>query len=91
MVLGHPRRRRSGQQPVRLAVVAGSGADAAPYFRVFNPELQADKFDPHNEYVRQNVPEWGTTSYPAPMVDLGETRRAALAAYDQVNAARDAS
>jgi len=68
--------------------VAGSGADAAPYFRVFNPELQAGKFDPHNEYVRQNVPEWGTDAYPAPIVDLGETRRAALAAYDQVKAAR---
>ena len=71
--------------------VAGSGADAAPYFRVFNPELQANKFDPHNEYVRQNVPEWGTDAYPEPIVDLGETRRAALAAYEQVKAARPAS
>ena len=68
--------------------VAGSGADAAPYFRVFNPELQAAKFDPNNEYVRQNVPEWGTAEYPAPLVDLGETRRAALAAFDRVKAAR---
>ena len=64
--------------------VAGSGADAAPYFRIFNPELQAKKFDPRGEYIRQNVPEWGTDAYPAPIVDLAETRRAALAAYDAV-------
>ena len=70
--------------------VAGSGADAVPYFRVFNPDLQADKFDSHNDYVRQNVPEWGTDDYPAPIVDLGETRRAALAAYEDVKAAKAA-
>jgi deoxyribodipyrimidine photo-lyase len=67
--------------PFNWQWVAGCGADAAPYFRVFNPELQAAKFDPHGEYVRANVPEWGTDAYPAPIVDLGETRRAALAAY----------
>ncbi|WP_104137782.1 MULTISPECIES: deoxyribodipyrimidine photo-lyase [unclassified Cryobacterium] len=66
--------------------VAGSGADAAPYFRIFNPDLQAAKFDPHQQYIRANVPEYGTDSYPAPLVDLGETRRAALAAYDKVKA-----
>ena len=66
--------------------VAGSGADAAPYFRIFNPELQAAKFDPHQQYIRANVPEYGTDAYPAPLVDLGETRRAALAAYDRVKA-----
>lgn len=64
--------------------VAGSGADAAPYFRIFNPELQAKKFDPHGEYIRQNVPEWGTDDYPQQIVDLAETRKAALAAYDAV-------
>ncbi|GGE93084.1 cryptochrome/photolyase family protein [Mycetocola zhadangensis] len=69
--------------------VAGSGADAAPYFRVFNPELQAKKFDPHGEYIRQNVPEWGTDAYPEPIVDLAETRKAALAAYDRVKRAAD--
>ena len=37
--------------------VAGSGADAAPYFRIFNPILQGEKFDPHGRYVRQFVPE----------------------------------
>ena len=69
--------------------VAGSGADAAPYFRVFNPELQAKKFDPHAVYIRQNVPEYGTDAYPAPIVDLGETRRAALAAYEQIKGMKD--
>ena len=37
--------------------VAGSGADAAPYFRIFNPVLQGGKFDPHGDYVRRFVPE----------------------------------
>ena len=37
--------------------VAGSGADAAPYFRIFNPVLQGQKFDPHGAYVRKYVPE----------------------------------
>ncbi|MDJ0350921.1 deoxyribodipyrimidine photo-lyase [Cryobacterium sp. PH29-G1] len=64
--------------------VAGSGADAAPYFRIFNPTLQAAKFDPHEQYIRDNVAEYGTDAYPAPLVDLGETRRAALAAYARV-------
>jgi deoxyribodipyrimidine photo-lyase len=64
--------------------VAGSGADAAPYFRVFNPELQAAKFDPDAVYIRAWVPEYGTPDYPAPIVDLGETRRRALEAYGAV-------
>jgi len=37
--------------------VAGCGADAAPYFRIFNPTLQGEKFDPHGDYVRRYVPE----------------------------------
>ncbi|MDR6292836.1 deoxyribodipyrimidine photo-lyase [Inquilinus ginsengisoli] len=37
--------------------VAGSGADAAPYFRIFNPVLQGEKFDPDGTYVRRHVPE----------------------------------
>ena len=64
--------------------VAGSGADAAPYFRVFNPELQRTKFDPRGEYVNRWVPEVGTPAYPEPMVDLAETRRQALEAYEVV-------
>jgi len=38
---------------------AGSGTDAAPYFRIFNPTLQGKKFDPHGDYVRRHVPELG--------------------------------
>ncbi|TDQ03440.1 MULTISPECIES: cryptochrome/photolyase family protein [unclassified Leifsonia] len=68
--------------------VAGSGADAAPYFRIFNPELQRQKFDPRGDYVRRWVPEWDTPDYPEPIVDLAETRRAALAAYDVVKRSR---
>ncbi|MBM7503427.1 cryptochrome/photolyase family protein [Agromyces aurantiacus] len=68
--------------------VAGSGADAAPYFRVFNPELQREKFDPDGEYVRRWVPEYGTDDYPEPIVDLKATRDAALAAYERVKASR---
>ena len=71
----------SASNPFGWQWVAGSGADAAPYFRVFNPELQAKKFDPNEAYIRQNIAEWATDAYPAPIVDLGETRRAALAAY----------
>jgi deoxyribodipyrimidine photo-lyase len=58
--------------------VAGSGADAAPYFRVFNPELQAKKFDPDGEYVRRWVSD---DELLAPIVDLAESRREALEAY----------
>jgi deoxyribodipyrimidine photo-lyase len=48
---------------------AGSGCDAAPYFRVFNPSLQTEKFDPKLEYIKKWVPELHTASYPTPMVD----------------------
>ena len=64
--------------------VAGSGADAAPYFRVFNPVLQQQKFDPHGDYVRRWLPEWGTPDYPEPIVDLKASRAGALAAYEAV-------
>lgn len=73
--------------PASWQWVAGSGADAAPYFRVFNPELQAAKFDPDAEYISRWVPEYGTPDYPEPIVDLAETRREALAAYEAVKAA----
>ncbi|MGH1548416.1 cryptochrome/photolyase family protein [Leifsonia poae] len=74
--------------PFNWQWIAGSGADAAPYFRVFNPELQREKFDPHGDYVRRWVPEWDTGDYPEPIVDLKETRQAALAAYDVVKRSR---
>ena len=46
-----------GSNPANWQWVAGSGADAAPYFRVFNPVLQGEKFDPDGAYVRRWVPE----------------------------------
>lgn len=62
---------------------AGSGCDAAPYFRIFNPTLQAQKFDPEGAYVKRWVPEWGTDRYPAPIVDHAFARKRALKAYSE--------
>ena len=56
--------------PMGWQWVAGSGADAAPYFRIFNPVLQAEKFDPDGAYVRRWVPELGAprrAGYPCPL------------------------
>lgn len=64
--------------PVSWQWVAGSGADAAPYFRVFNPLLQADKFDPDRHYVDRWAPD---SLLNPPLVDLSESRARALAAY----------
>ena len=86
--------------------VAGCGADAAPYFRIFNPVTQGKKFDPAGDYVRRHIPElarlpdnfvhcpWEAPddvlreagiepgkTYPAPVVDLAESRQRALDAY----------
>ncbi len=71
--------------------VAGSGADAAPYFRVFNPVLQAERFDPDRAYVRTWVPEVDGPEYPRPIVDLAASRAGALAAYEAVKAAKIAA
>jgi deoxyribodipyrimidine photo-lyase len=60
---------------------ASTGVDPNPYFRVFNPSLQAAKFDPKGEYVRRWIPELGTASYPAPIVDHAERKALALAEY----------
>lgn len=60
--------------------VAGCGADAAPYFRIFNPQSQAEKFDSKAEYVRRWVPEYGTAKYPGPIVDHAAARERALEA-----------
>nr|WP_315266283.1 deoxyribodipyrimidine photo-lyase [Microbacterium lemovicicum] len=67
--------------------VAGSGADAAPYFRIFNPELQAKKFDPASRYIAEWAPDHVSDSPPPQIVDLGETRKAALQAYEAVKGA----
>ncbi len=71
--------------------VAGCGSDAAPYFRVFNPDLQAQKFDPNGDYVRRWIPELSGKSgdlYPNPIVDHREARQRALEAYDVVKGMR---
>lgn len=60
---------------------AGTGCDAAPYFRVFNPEIQCKKFDNKLEYTRKWVPEFGSKTYPEPIVEHSEARDRALAAY----------
>ena len=85
--------------------VAGCGTDAAPYFRIFNPVLQGQRYDPHGKYVRRFLPEltalpderihlprkrsssadWerpaSSQGYPEPIVDLSESREAALRRY----------
>ena len=91
--------------------VAGSGADASPYFRIFNPVTQGKKFDPNGDYVRRWCPELaglpneiihepfkaelktlaqaGITlgsTYPFPIVDHDEARKAALDGYKKVSA-----
>ena len=92
--------------------VAGCGADAAPYFRIFNPVTQGRRYDPDGAYVRRWVPElagldarhihapWTAPdgrparppasglggTYPEPLVDHGEARSRALAAYEVVRA-----
>lgn len=61
--------------------VAGTGCDAAPYFRVFHPETQRKKFDPDDVYCRRWIPELGTSAYPNPIVNHAEARQRALQAY----------
>ena len=60
---------------------SGSGCDAAPYFRVFNPESQMKKFDPKGLYVKRWVPEWGTPQYVAPIVEHKFARQRAIDTY----------
>lgn len=60
---------------------AGSGCDAAPYFRVFNPYLQTQKFDPQFEYIKKWVPEFQEFNYPKPMVEHGFARKRCLEVY----------
>ena len=89
--------------------IVGCGADAAPYFRIFNPVTQAQKFDPDGAYVRKYVPEiaslpdrylfspWEApecilkeanikmgSTYPNPVVDLKQSRKAALIAFQSL-------
>ena len=63
---------------------AGSGTDAVPYFRIFNPETQAKNFDPSLEYIRRFVPDFDDPfKYPSPIVDHKAARERALRTYQQ--------
>ncbi|WP_020664525.1 cryptochrome/photolyase family protein [Amycolatopsis benzoatilytica] len=77
--------------------VAGCGTDAAPYFRIFNPTTQGQKFDPAGDYVRRYVPELRAVAgkavhvlkerpaeYPEPLVDHAEERQVALQRYGTI-------
>ena len=61
--------------------VAGSGVDAAPYFRIFNPTTQIQKFDKNHEYIKKWVPDYQELSYPKPIVDHKEARERCLETY----------
>ncbi|MEM6801370.1 MAG: deoxyribodipyrimidine photo-lyase [Bacteroidota bacterium] len=69
---------------------AGCGTDAAPYFRIFNPESQMKKFDPKLKYVRKWVPEYGTPLYPKPIVEHKFARERCLEAYKSVLGRKEA-
>ena len=62
---------------------SGSGCDAAPYFRIFNPYLQTKKFDPHLDYIKRWVPEFQEFSYPKPIVDHEFARKRCLETYSK--------
>jgi deoxyribodipyrimidine photo-lyase len=61
--------------------IAGTGCDAAPYFRIFNPEEQKKKYDRELIYIKKWVPEYGTADYPKPLIDHSYARKRALQAY----------
>ena len=62
---------------------SGSGCDAAPYFRIFNPYLQTKKFDPNFDYIKKWVPEFQEFSYPKPIVDHEFARKRCLEVYSR--------
>ena len=61
--------------------IAGTGVDAVPYFRIFNPITQLDKFDKNRNYVEEYVPEFGTDDYPEKMVEHKMARERCLETY----------
>ena len=63
--------------------VAGSGVDAAPYFRIFNPTTQIKKFDKELEYIKKWVPDFQELTYAKEMVDHKEARERCLMVYKQ--------
>lgn len=90
----------AASNPANWQWVAGSGADASPYYRIFNPVTQSKKFDAAGNYLRRYIPElagldgkgihepWKAggdlRGYPAPLVDLPESRERALEAYQRL-------
>jgi deoxyribodipyrimidine photo-lyase len=62
---------------------AGTGTDAQPYFRVFNPYSQQDKFDKQKKYIKKWVPELDSDRYPEPMVDHKMARERAISTYKE--------
>ncbi len=60
---------------------AGTGCDAAPYFRVFNPYIQTEKFDSERKYIRKWVPEFESLDYPTPIVEHNAARIRVLKIY----------
>ncbi|MEN9440643.1 MAG: hypothetical protein RLZ33_719 [Bacteroidota bacterium] len=62
---------------------AGCGCDAAPYFRVFNPTSQQEKFDKDFNYIKKWVPEFGTSDFPNPIIDHKFARERVLARYKE--------
>ncbi|WP_120005864.1 cryptochrome/photolyase family protein [Nesterenkonia muleiensis] len=75
----------AASNPANWQWVAGCGMDAAPYFRIFNPERQRERFDPQNAYTEQWVPELNTGDYPEPIVDLKASRAEALEHYKSIS------
>ncbi|MFQ3671345.1 MAG: deoxyribodipyrimidine photo-lyase [Verrucomicrobiia bacterium] len=63
---------------------ASTGTDAQPYFRIFNPTSQAEKFDPEGRFINRWVPEANSLSYPPPLVDHSRQRLRALALYQAI-------
>ena len=63
--------------------VAGTGVDASPYFRIFNPTTQIEKFDKQRDYIKKWVPEFDTSSYIKPIVDHKEARERCLQTYKE--------
>ena len=73
----------AASNPLNWQWVAGCGDDAAPFFRIFNPETQAQRFDPEGAYIRC----WAPTLSTPPIVDLRQSRQAALDAYAEIKGA----